>query len=123
MRETNHAVYYTTAQVKDMVELSDQNVRKYVRMQEERKYEVAKDEHNRRLFSQEDITVLKEFIKIAKQPGYTLETAADEIIVKVPHIVAETGKNTPDNDTNNEINWKIGEEMDKHADMKQENIE
>lgn len=123
MRETNHAVYYTTAQVKDMVELSDQNVRKYVRMLEERKYEVAKDEHNRRLFSQEDITVLKEFIKLAKQPGYTLETAADEIIVKVPHIVSEKGENTPVNVTNNDINRMIGAVMDKLDDMQQENRE
>src|SRR5699024_10801635 len=108
MRETNHAVYYTTAQVKDMVEHSDQNVRKHERMLEDGQYEVAKDEHNRRLFSQEDITVPKEFIKLAKQPGYTLETAADEIIVKVPHIVSEKGENTPVNVTNNDINRMIG---------------
>ncbi|WP_017547583.1 MerR family transcriptional regulator [Salinicoccus carnicancri] len=123
MRETNHAVYYTTAQVKDMVELSDQNVRKYVRMLEERKYEVAKDEHNRRLFSQEDIAVLKEFIKLAKQPGYTLETAADEIIEKVPHIVYEKGENAPASVTNNDINRMIGAVMDKLETMQQENRE
>ena len=123
MRETNHAVYYTTAQVKDMVELSDQNVRKYVRMLEERKYEVAKDEHNRRLFSQEDIAVLKEFIKLAKQPGYTLETAADEIIEKVPHIVYEKGENAPANVTNNDINRMIGAVMEKLETMQQENRE
>lgn len=123
MRETNHAVYYTTAQVKDMVELSDQNVRKYVRMLEERKYEVAKDEHNRRLFSQEDIAVLKEFIKLAKQPGYTLETAADEIIEKVPHIVYEKGESAPANVTNNDINRMIGAVMEKLETMQQENRE
>lgn len=123
MRETNHAVYYTTAQVKDMVELSDQNVRKYVRLLEDRKYEVAKDEHNRRLFSQEDIAVLKEFIKLAKQPGYTLETAADEIIEKVPHIVSEKGENTPVNVTNNDINRMLSAVMEKLETMQHENRE
>ncbi|WP_411843198.1 MerR family transcriptional regulator [Salinicoccus sp. HZC-1] len=123
MRETNHAVYYTTAQVKDMVELSDQNVRKYVRLLEDRKYEVAKDEHNRRLFSQEDIAVLKEFIKLAKQPGYTLETAADEIIEKVPHIISEKSGNTPANITNNDIDKMLGAVMDKLEVMQQENRE
>lgn len=123
MRETNHAIYYTTAQVKDMVEISDQNVRKYVRMLEERKYEVAKDEHNRRLFSQEDIAVLKEFIKLAKQPGYTLETAAEEIIERVPHIVSEKGENTPANITNNDINHMLGAVMEKLDTMQQENRE
>ncbi len=123
MRETNHAVYYTTAQVKDMVELSDQNVRKYVRMLEDRKYEVAKDEHNRRLFSQEDTAVLKEFIKLAKQPGYTLETAADEIIEKVPHIVSEKEDHAPVNVTNSDINRMLGAVMEKLETMQQENRE
>lgn len=123
MRETNHTVYYTTAQVKDMVELSDQNVRKYVRLLEDRKYEVAKDEHNRRLFSQGDIAVLKEFIKLAKQPGYTLETAADEIIEKVPHIVSEKSGNTPANVTNNDIDRMLGAVMEKLEVMQQENRE
>src|SRR5699024_6544426 len=113
MRETNHAVYYTTAQVKDMVELSDQNVRKYVRMLEDRKYEYAKDKYNRRFFSQKYITILKEFIKLEKQPVYTLETAADEIIVQVPHIVSKKVENTPVNVTNNDINRMIGAVMDK----------
>lgn len=121
MRETNHSVYYTTAQVKDMVELSDQNVRKYVRLIEDRKYEVAKDEHNRRLFSQEDVAVLKEFIRLAKQPGYTLETAADEIIEQVPHIVSEKEQNMPVNVTNNDIDRMLGSVMEKLDTMQQEN--
>src|SRR5699024_12760031 len=103
------------------VERTDKNVCKYVRRLEERKYEVAKYEHNRRLFSQEDITVLKEFIKLAKQPGYTLETAADEIIVKVPHIVSEKGEKTPVNVTNNEINRMIRAVTDKLDDIQQKN--
>lgn len=123
MRETNHAVYYTTAQVKDVVELSDQNVRKYVRLLEDRKYEVAKDEHNRRLFSQEDIAVLKEFIKLAKQSGYTMETAADEIIEKVPHIVSEKEESTPASATNNDINRMLGAVMEKLDMMQHENRE
>ncbi|WP_020006918.1 helix-turn-helix domain-containing protein [Salinicoccus albus] len=121
MRETNHSVYYTTAQVKDMVELSDQNVRKYVRLLEDRKYEVAKDEHNRRLFSHEDVSVLQEFIRLAKQPGYTMETAADEIIEQVPHIVSEKGQNMPINVTNNDINRMLGNVMEKLDTMQQEN--
>lgn len=78
MKELNQAVYYTTAQVTELVDLSDQNVRKYVRLLEDRKYEVAKDEHNRRLFSANDVLILRELIKKAKKPGYTLESAADE---------------------------------------------
>ena len=80
MSQSQNVIYYTTAQVTDMVELSDQNVRKYVRLLEDRKYEVAKDEHNRRLFSKKDVSVLQEMIKIAKSPGNTLDSAADEII-------------------------------------------
>lgn len=123
MKELNQAVYYTTAQVKDKVELSDQNVRKYVRLLEDRKYEVAKDEHNRRLFSQGDVEVLKAFIKLAKQPGYTLETAADEIIEQVPSIVTENAQHTPVNVTNNDINQMLGVVMDKLETMQQENRE
>lgn len=80
MSQSQNVIYYTTAQVTDMVELSDQNVRKYVRLLEDRNYEVAKDEHNRRLFSKKDVSVLQEMIKIAKSPGNTLDSAADEII-------------------------------------------
>lgn len=123
MKEMNQVVYYTTAQVKDKVELSDQNVRKYVRLLEDRKYEVAKDEHNRRLFSQGDVEVLKAFIKLAKQPGYTLETAADEIIDEVPSIVTETSQNVPANVTNSDINQMLGVVMDKLEAMQQENRE
>ena len=123
MKEMNQAIYYTTAQVKDKVELSDQNVRKYVRLLEDRKYEVAKDEHNRRLFSQGDVEVLKAFIKLAKQPGYTLETAADEIIEEVPSIVTETSQNVHANVTNSDINQMLGVVMDKLEAMQQENRE
>ncbi|HIW37526.1 MAG TPA: hypothetical protein H9885_00720 [Candidatus Jeotgalicoccus stercoravium] len=77
MSQSQNVIYYTTAQVTELVELSDQNVRKYVRMLEDRDYEVAKDEHNRRLFSKKDVKVLQEMIKIAKSPGNTLESAAD----------------------------------------------
>ncbi|TVT28145.1 hypothetical protein FO441_06950 [Salinicoccus cyprini] len=123
MKEMNQTVYYTTAQMKDKVELSDQNVRKYVRLLEDRNYEVAKDEHNRRLFSQGDVAVMKEFIRLAKQPGYTLETAADEIIEKVPNIVTEKSQNTPASVTNNDINHMLGVVMDKLETMQQENRE
>ncbi|MFC3419421.1 hypothetical protein ACFOLA_08050 [Salinicoccus hispanicus] len=123
MKEMNQTVYYTTAQMKDKVELSDQNVRKYVRLLEDRDYEVAKDEHNRRLFSQGDVAVMKEFIRLAKQPGYTLETAADEIIEKVPDIVTEKSQNIPASVTNNDINHMLGVVMDKLETMQQENRE
>lgn len=123
MKELNQAIFYTTAQVKDKVELSDQNVRKYVRLLEDRNYEVAKDEHNRRLFSQNDIAVLQEFIKTAKKPGYTLETAADEIISQVSDIVIEKENNTPANVTNNDINHMLGIVMEKLEAMQQENRE
>lgn len=123
MKEMNQTVYYTTAQMKDKVELSDQNVRKYVRLLEDRNYEVAKDEHNRRLFSQGDVAVMKEFIRLAKQPGYTLETAADEIVEKVPEIVTEKSQNIPSSVTNNDINHMLGVVMDKLESMQQENRE
>ncbi|MFB9860511.1 hypothetical protein ACFPFV_04640 [Salinicoccus siamensis] len=121
MKELNQAIFYTTAQVKDKVELSDQNVRKYVRLLEDRNYEVAKDEHNRRLFSQNDIAVLQEFIKTAKKPGYTLETAADEIISQVSDIVTEKENNMPASVTNNDINHMLGIVMEKLETMQQEN--
>ena len=80
-------VYYSTAQVTDMVELSDQNVRKYFRMLEERGYEVTRDEYQRRLFSQNDVLILQEMIKISKEPGYTLELAADEVLKQAYDII------------------------------------
>lgn len=91
MKELNQAVYYTTAQVTELVDLSDQNVRKYVRLLEDRKYEVAKDEHNRRLFSANDVLILRELIKKAKKPGYTLESAADEIVNEIGEIISTSG--------------------------------
>ena len=91
MKELNQAVYYTTAQVTELVDLSDQNVRKYVRLLEDRKYEVAKDEHNRRLFSANDVLILRELIKKAKKPGYTLESAADEIVNEIGEIISASG--------------------------------
>src|SRR5699024_1282691 len=49
-------------------------------MLEDRDYEVAKDEHNRRLFSKKDVKVLQEMIKIAECQGKKVESVADEII-------------------------------------------
>lgn len=103
MQEVNQAVYYTTAQVTEMVELSDQNVRKYVRLLEDREYNVAKDEHNRRLFSGNDVVIIKELIKKAKQPGYTLETAADDIIDDANSILSSSNTKTPANTSNNDV--------------------
>lgn len=103
MKELNQAVYYTTAQVTELVELSDQNVRKYVRLLEDRKYEVAKDEHNRRLFSANDVLILRELIKKAKKPGYTLESAADEIVNEIGEIVSATGHNVQTGSNDNDI--------------------
>lgn len=103
MKELNQSVFYTTAQVTELVELSDQNVRKYVRLLEDREYEVAKDEHNRRLFSANDILVLRELIKKAKKPGYTLESAADEIMEEVGEIISGDSHYVTPNNENNEI--------------------
>lgn len=103
MKELNQSVFYTTAQVTELVELSDQNVRKYVRLLEDREYEVAKDEHNRRLFSANDILVLRELIKKAKKPGYTLESAADEIMEEVGEIISGDSRYVTPNNENNEI--------------------
>lgn len=103
MKELNQSVYYTTAQVTELVALSDQNVRKYVRLLEDRKYEVAKDEHNRRLFSANDVLILRELIKKAKKPGYTLESAADEIVNEIGEIISATGHNVPAGSNDNDI--------------------
>lgn len=103
MKELNQAVYYTTAQVTELVDLSDQNVRKYVRLLEDRKYEVAKDEHNRRLFSANDVLILRELIKKSKKPGYTLESAADEIVNEISEIVSASGHNVSTSSSDNDI--------------------
>ena len=103
MKELNQAVYYTTAQVTELVDLSDQNVRKYVRLLEDRKYEVAKDEHNRRLFSANDVLILRELIKKAKKPGYTIESAADEIVNETGEIISSTGYNVSAGSNDNDI--------------------
>lgn len=116
-------IYYTTAQVTDMVELSDQNVRKYVRMLEERGYEVAKDEHQRRLFSQNDVQVLNEMIRISKTPGFTLELAADEVMNTVEEIISqnEIGETDPTS-TNDDVLRALEQVLQKLEDMRQENI-
>ncbi|CAD2072421.1 hypothetical protein [Phocicoccus pinnipedialis] len=116
-------IYYTTAQVTDMVELSDQNVRKYVRMLEERGYDVAKDEHQRRLFSQNDVSVLNEMIRTSKTPGFTLELAADEIMKNLDEIVSKNEIDTDDNRGTNEDILKVLEKvLVKLDEMRQENI-
>ena len=94
MSQSQNVIYYTTAQVTEMVELSDQNVRKYVRLLEDRDYEVAKDEYNRRLFSKKDVSVLQEMIKIAKSPGNTLDSAADEIIENLNNFDEDVTENS-----------------------------
>lgn len=103
MKELNQAVYYTTAQVTELVDLSDQNVRKYVRLLEDRKYEVAKDEHNRRLFSANDVLILRELITKAKKPGYTLESAADEIVNEIGEIISASGHGVSTTSNDNDI--------------------
>lgn len=121
MKELNQSVYYTTAQVTELVELSDQNVRKYVRLLEDRKYEVAKDEHNRRLFSANDVLVLRELIKKAKKPGYTLESAADEIMGEVDEIISGAShKMMPAND-NNEIREMFTHVISRLDEIQEEN--
>lgn len=103
MKELNQAVYYTTAQVTELVDLSDQNVRKYVRLLEDRKYEVAKDEHNRRLFSANDVLILRELITKAKKPGHTLESAADEIVNEIGEIISASGHGVSTTSSDNDI--------------------
>lgn len=121
MKELNQSVYYTTAQVTELVELSDQNVRKYVRLLEDRKYEVAKDEHNRRLFSANDVLVLRELIKKAKKPGYTLESAADEIMEEIDEIISGAShKMMPAND-NNEIREMFSHVISRLDEIQEEN--
>lgn len=116
-------IYYTTAQVTDMVELSDQNVRKYVRMLEERGYEVAKDEHQRRLFSQNDVNVLNEMIRTSKTSGFTLELAADEIMKNVENIISENEVDHVDHSsTNDDILKALEKVLVKLDEMRQENI-
>lgn len=121
--ENNSTIFYTTAQVTEMVELSDQNVRKYVRLLEDRNYEVTKDEHNRRLFSGEDIAVLRELIKLAKQPGYTLETAADHIASKASGNVVQSNSRVPVVETNNEVTQLLTSVVDKMQEMQNDHQE
>src|SRR5699024_1931452 len=113
---TNTPIYYSTAQVTDMVELSDQNVRKYFRMLEERGYEVTRDEYQRRLFSKADVHVLQEMIKVSKEPGFTLELAADEVIEK-------NKEETNNNASNDDVLKALRLVVDKLEEMRQENIE
>lgn len=121
MNDGKQTIFYTTAQVTEMVELSDQNVRKYVRLLEDREYNVAKDEHNRRLFSGNDIVILKELIVKAKQPGYTLETAADEVIEEVNNILTNSDEKLPSTANDNDIMGMFSKVMDKLEVIQEEN--
>lgn len=123
LMETNSTIFYTTAQVTEMVELSDQNVRKYVRLLEDRNYEVAKDEHNRRLFSGDDIAILKELIVLAKQPGYTLETAADQLVNNEPSNVVNAQTRVPSVATTNEFTELLSSVVERMDDMRHEQNE
>src|SRR5699024_7680994 len=120
---TNTPIYYSTAQVTDMVELSDQNVRKYFRMLEERGYEVTRDEYQRRLFSKADVHVLQEMIKVSKEPGFTLELAADEVIEKADEIIEKNKEETNNSASNDDVLKALRLVVDKLEEMRQENIE
>ena len=120
---TNTPIYYSTAQVTDMVELSDQNVRKYFRMLEERGYEVTRDEYQRRLFSKADVHVLQEMIKVSKEPGFTLELAADEVIKKADEIIEKNKEETNNSASNDDVLKALRLVVDKLEEMRQENIE
>ena len=121
--ETNSTIFYTTAQVTEMVDLSDQNVRKYVRLLEDRNYEVAKDEHNRRLFSGDDVEILRELIKLSKQPGYTLETAADQLANNASNGVVNSQTRMPAVGVNNEFTELLTSVVKGMDDMRREQNE
>lgn len=121
--QSQNVIYYTTAQVTDMVELSDQNVRKYVRLLEDRKYEVAKDEHNRRLFSKKDVSVLQEMIKIAKSPGNTLDSAADEIIENMDDFEETPSENQVSKMSENDVSRLLALVLEKLDEIQNENKE
>ncbi|CAM4209965.1 hypothetical protein [Jeotgalicoccus halotolerans] len=123
MSQSQNAIYYTTAQVTDMVELSDQNVRKYVRLLEDRNYEVAKDEHNRRLFSKKDVSVLQEMIKIAKSPGNTLDSAADEIIENMDDFEETKSENQVSKMSDNDVSRLLALVLEKLDEIQNENKE
>ena len=123
MSQSQNVIYYTTAQVTDMVELSDQNVRKYVRLLEDRNYEVAKDEHNRRLFSKKDVSVLQEMIKIAKSPGNTLESAADEIIENMDDFEETKSENQVSKMSDNDVSRLLALVLEKLDEIQNENKE
>ncbi|MGO1922448.1 MAG: hypothetical protein ACTH14_01320 [Jeotgalicoccus sp.] len=123
MSQSQNVIYYTTAQVTDMVELSDQNVRKYVRLLEDRKYEVAKDEHNRRLFSKKDVSVLQEMIKIAKSPGNTLDSAADEIIENMDDFEEAPNENQVSKMSDNDVSKLLALVLEKLDEIQNENKE
>ena len=123
MSQSQNVIYYTTAQVTDMVELSDQNVRKYVRLLEDRNYEVAKDEHNRRLFSKKDVNVLQEMIRIAKSPGNTLDSAADEIIENMDNFEENEAENQVSKMSDNDVSRLLALVLEKLEDIQLENKE
>ena len=123
MSQSQNVIYYTTAQVTDMVELSDQNVRKYVRLLEDRNYEVAKDEHNRRLFSKKDVSALQEMIKIAKSPGNTLDSAADEIIENQNDFEETPSENQISKMSDNDVSRLLALVLEKLDEIQNENKE
>ncbi|HBV24238.1 MAG TPA: hypothetical protein DEB42_10715 [Jeotgalicoccus sp.] len=123
MSQSQNVIYYTTAQVTDMVELSDQNVRKYVRLLEDRNYEVAKDEHNRRLFSKKDVNVLQKMIKIAKSPGNTLDSAADEIIENMDDFEETPNENQVSKMSDNDVSRLLALVLEKLDEIQNENKE
>ncbi|CEA01528.1 hypothetical protein BN1048_01401 [Jeotgalicoccus saudimassiliensis] len=123
MSQSQNVIYYTTAQVTDMVELSDQNVRKYVRLLEDRNYEVAKDEHNRRLFSKKDVSVLQEMIKIAKSPGNTLDSAADEIIENMDDFEEMPSENQISKMSDSDVSRLLALVLEKLDEIQNENKE
>ena len=123
MSQSQNVIYYTTAQVTDMVELSDQNVRKYVRLLEDRSYEVAKDEHNRRLFSKKDVSVLQEMIKIAKSPGNTLDSAADEIIENMDDFEETPSENQVSKMSDSDVSRLLALVLEKLDEIQNENKE
>lgn len=73
---------YTSMEMSDLLDIGKSTLRKWCLALEENGYQFTKNEHDRRLFLDQDIVALKHFKKLIKTGNMPLKNASDVIISK-----------------------------------------
>lgn len=83
MKEIHPIDYVSTRIVCERLKIQPSTLRKYASLLDEKTEKdlyFTRDESNNRLYTKEDIATLQLLIELKNKPGYTVETAVNEII-------------------------------------------